>query len=532
MDERQIELMALRSQNADLRAQVRELRLAEAAAEAASEAKTRFLAMVSHEIRTPVSGIIGLADLLALSRLDQEQRAYAQAIRGAGAALISLLGEILDLSRIESGRVDLSDAPLDVAALIEGAAELLAPRAQGKGLEIATYIAPQVPRTLIGDEARIRQIVLNLAGNALKFTQSGGIGISVLVRGDDLAVEIADTGPGVPEDRRAAIFDDFEQADSSPARAHEGAGLGLAISRRLAQSMGGRLELTQSGPQGSRFVFTCPLRSANEPGAPPERLSEHNVLLVGAGAFELQFIAKRLQDMGAQALCVEDSHQAASVLAAAPAPSLVIVDCALGIEAARSIADHARRAGVPRILTLFSPYERRALGAQALAATDGWLVKPVRSASLRARLLEQAECADSPDSAPIDLPLAQRRILLAEDNPINALVARKHLEALGASVVHVEDGLAAVSAAAQSRMGSAPGFDAILMDMRMPGLDGPGAARQIRAQELAAGAGPVRMIALTANAFAQDRRECLAAGFDDFLTKPFEPMALARILVS
>ena len=179
--------------------------------------------MMSHEIRTPLSGIIGLADLLALGRLDQEQRAYNQAIRGAGASLICLLDEILDLSRVEAGHLDLEDRPFETAALVEGAAELLAPRAQGKGLEIASYIAPGVPSTLMGDAARLRQIVLNLTGNAIKFTQAGGVGISVFVRNGALVFEVADTGPGpgVPEDRRDAIFEDYEQADSScvpPAR--------------------------------------------------------------------------------------------------------------------------------------------------------------------------------------------------------------------------------------------------------------------------------------------------------------------------
>jgi CheY-like chemotaxis protein/nitrogen-specific signal transduction histidine kinase len=538
MDDQHTELMNLREENARLRAQVRVLQQAEAAAEEASEAKTRFLAMMSHEIRTPLSGIVGLADLLASGALDREQRAYVEAIRGAGAALISLLGEILDLSRIEAGRLDLEDAPFDLAALVEGAAELLAPRAQGKGLEIATFIARDVPRALVGDGARIRQILLNLAGNALKFTQSGGIGISVLVRDDALVFEVADTGPGVPEDRRAAIFENFEQADASSARTHEGAGLGLAISRALAARMGGSLDLARSGPEGSVFVFVCPLRPAPEQPPLAADLSGQSVLVVGPVLFEAPFIAARVRDFGGQAVCVAELAEAAIALAPNPAPgqnrapNLVIVDCALGMEAVRRIADLARMAGTARVLTLFSPYERRALGAQALAGLDGWLVKPVREASLRARILEQDDPAAEPAPSPDAPPLSRMRILLAEDNPVNALVARKHLASLGASVVHVEDGQAAVSAAAQARTGQAPLFDVILMDMRMPRLDGLGAVRLIREAEAALGAARVRIVALTANAFEQDRRECLAAGFDDFLTKPFEPMALARILVS
>ncbi len=545
MDEQQAELINLRAKNAELAAQVRDLQQAEAAAEAASEAKTRFLAMVSHEIRTPLSGIIGLADLLALGQLDQEQRAYVEAIRGAGGALVSLLSEILDLSRVEAGRLDLEDAPYDIVALVEGAAELLAPRAQGKGLEIASYVAPNVPRILMGDGARIRQIMLNLAGNSAKFTQAGGIGLSVRVVEENLVIEVADTGPGVPEDRRAAIFEDFEQADSSSARSHEGAGLGLAISRRLAERLGGSLTLARSGSQGSVFAFACRLRPAPEQPPAPEGLCGQSVLLVGASSFELPFIAQRLRDRRVQAHCAADFAEAKLALFQTQnqnqnqpqnlTPKIVIVDCALGVENARAIAAQSRLAGVERVLTLFSPFERRALGAQALASMDGWLVKPVREASLRALILEQGEPEQGEfetDLAPAkgETPLARMHILLAEDNPINALVARKHLESLGASVRHVSDGRAAVLAAMQARMGEAPPIDAILMDMRMPDLDGPGAARLIREEEAASGAARVRIVALTANAFAQDRRECLEAGVDDFLTKPFEPRTLARIL--
>lgn len=532
MDELQAELINLHAKNADLTAQVRDLQQAEAAAEAANEAKTRFLAMVSHEIRTPLSGIIGLADLLGLGQLDQEQRAYVEAIRGAGAALVSLLGEILDLSRVEAGRLDLEDAPYDIVALVEGAAELLAPRAQGKNLEIASYIGPEVPRILMGDGARIRQIVLNLAGNAAKFTKAGGIGLSVRVIEGNLLIEVADTGPGVPEDRRAAIFEDFEQADSGSARSHEGAGLGLAISLRLAQRLGGSLTLARSGAKGSVFAFTCPLRPAHDQPSAPERLCSQSVLLVGASTFELPFIAQRLRDQRAQAHCAADVEEARLALAQTPVPKIVIVDCALGAQSAQAIAALARMAGVERVLTLFSPFERRALGAQALASVDGWLVKPVREASLRERILErgQLERVKSLAPAQCEAPLARMHILLAEDNPINALVARKHLESLGACVSHVADGRAAVLASMQARSGEAPSIDAILMDMRMPELDGPGAARLIREAEAATGAERVRIVALSANAFAQDRRACLEAGIDDFLTKPFEPNTLARIL--
>ncbi|MBX9758865.1 MAG: hypothetical protein K2Y29_08800, partial [Beijerinckiaceae bacterium] len=212
-----------------VRDQIAELESASGAiarAEAASEAKTRFLATMSHEIRTPLNGVLGMADLLAGSRLEPEQRTYVEAIRTSGQALASLIDEILDLSRVESGRLDLVEAPFELVALLEGVAELLAPRAQDKGLEIATSVAPDLPRAVLGDGARVRQVVLNLAGNAIKFTQSGGVGLRASRAGDHVRIEVIDTGAGVPAARRETIFEDFRQGDQTATRAHEGSGLG------------------------------------------------------------------------------------------------------------------------------------------------------------------------------------------------------------------------------------------------------------------------------------------------------------------
>lgn len=373
-----------------LRDEVWELKAAAAAgerAEAASEAKSRFLATVSHEICTPLNGILGMTDLLSSMPLEAEAQSYLAAIRTSGVALTNLIDEILDFSRIEAGRLDLESAPFEIAPLVEGVIELLAPRAQGKGIEIAAAIAADVPARVTGDAARLRQILINLAGNAVKFTEAGGVGLRVEAGfGGALVFRVEDTGPGVPEGRRAAIFDEFERGDGSASAAHGGAGLGLAISRALAKLMGGALELEKSDAAGSTFILTLPLEAEPVASKDSRSLEGRRALIVAHSRFEAPYLGERLAAVGATVERAEGEDEAMLSLAQNAAPEVVIVDCALGERAARRIADAARAAHAGRTLVLVSPFERRTIGQNVLGAFDGWLVKPVRHASLLARL--------------------------------------------------------------------------------------------------------------------------------------------------
>ena len=505
--------------------EVWELREASAArerAEAANEAKSRFLATVSHEVRTPLNGILGMAELLSGSELDAEQATYVAAIRTSGSALASLIDEILDFSKIEAGKVELASERFDVIALVEGVAELLAPRAQGKNLEIAVSIAADVPRHVVGDAVRLRQILLNLAGNAVKFTEAGGVGLGVRMADRDAALlrfEIADTGPGIPADRRAAVFEDFEQADSSTTRLHGGTGLGLAISKRLAERMGGAIRLLSSN-QGALFSILLPLPVADgeAPRLETPALAGKAVLIVADSAFQAPYLANHLTELGMRVETAADVPNAMRHLRSCTTYDIVIVDCALGASATRDLGAAARAAGVGQRLVLFSPFERRAFGQTSASDYDGWLVKPVRRDSVVALL---AHRRSEPLIAPVpDRPVAGPfAVLLAEDNEINALLARRHLQKLGATVTHAPDGLSALALAEAALDAGAP-FHAMVLDIRMPGLDGLELARRIRLAEYAHQAQPARLVALSADLMDAERRSGSRAGIDAFLGKP------------